>query len=127
MYPKRDSNSHDRSHRFLRPTRLPLRHRGIDHITQAFYSQLRGIVYNLARYSPLFGYLGLRVVVRTGFEPAILPTYCQYALPISHLTKLVEICAPMQDRPYISFLRVWHSTFASSSYLAPPFMDFPKS
>ncbi len=54
MYPKRDSNSHDRSHRFLRPTRLPLRHRGIDHITQAFYSQLRGIVSNLAHLTAVW-------------------------------------------------------------------------
>ena len=54
MYPKRDSNSHDRSHWFLRPTRLPLRHRGINHITQAFYSQLRGIVSNLAHLTAVW-------------------------------------------------------------------------
>ena len=54
MCPKRDSNSHDRSHRFLRPTRLPLRHRGNHHIRQAFYSQLRGIVSNLTRLTAVW-------------------------------------------------------------------------
>ena len=37
MCPKRDSNSHVLRHWFLRPTRLPLRHRGLYHIRQAFY------------------------------------------------------------------------------------------
>lgn len=47
LYPKRDSNSHDRSHWFLRPTRLPLRHRGGYHIVQAFW-------FSLSRNSILF-------------------------------------------------------------------------
>ena len=54
LYPKRDSNSHDRSHWFLRPTRLPLRHRGGHHIVQAFYSQLRGIVSYLTRLTAVW-------------------------------------------------------------------------
>ena len=54
LYPKRDSNSHDRSHWFLRPTRLPLRHRGRYHIVQAFYSQLRGIVSYLTRLTAVW-------------------------------------------------------------------------
>ena len=69
MYPKRDSNSHDRSHWFLRPTRLPLRHRGIDHIRQAFYSQLRGIVSNLAHLTAVWVPEDMIFVIRKGFEP----------------------------------------------------------
>ena len=47
MYPKSDSNRHDLRHMFLKHTCLPFHHRGIYHITQAFYFQLREIVSNL--------------------------------------------------------------------------------
>ena len=38
--------------------------------SSAFYSQLRGIVYNLARYSPLYRYWSSSLVLEEGLEPS---------------------------------------------------------
>ena len=54
MYPKSDSNRHDLRHKFLRLECLPFHHRGNYHIRQAFYSQLRGIVSNLAHLTAVW-------------------------------------------------------------------------